>query len=158
MKILFLHLSDLHLKKKSDINAVCTQEIASALSSQSIGRVDKVFILVTGDIAFSGQIAQYLAFNEFKKVLVSSLKKKGLKGLFHIFIVPGNHDIDYSYIKDHDREYYENYIESKEDICDDTNEISARTQFLNYSGRNHGIHSHNPLFVTPARLSQMSLK
>ena len=108
--------------------------------------MDKVFILVTGDIAFSGQIAQYLAFNEFKKVLVSSLKKKGLKGLFHIFIVPGNHDIDYSYIKDHDREYYENYIESKEDICDDTNEISARTQFLNYSGRNHGIHSHNPLF------------
>ena len=146
MKILFLHLSDFHFTGKTDINTVCIQEIASAVSPQSIGRVDKVFILVTGDIAFSGKAEQYNAFNDFKNSLIKSLKKKGLKGLFHIFIVPGNHDINYDCIYDRDREYYENCIKSKENICSNHNEISARAQFLKYSGRNYGIHTHNPLF------------
>ena len=46
MKILFLHLSDLHLSQRSDVNEACVQEIGKALCPQSIGAVDKISVLV----------------------------------------------------------------------------------------------------------------
>ena len=62
MKILFLHLSDLHLSKAEDINETAIKEIAASLSPQSIGAVNKIIILSTGDIAYSGKRAEYDTF------------------------------------------------------------------------------------------------
>lgn len=144
MKILFLHLSDLHLSQRSDVNETCVQEIGKALCPQSIGAVDKIFVLVTGDIAFNGQVAQYRAFHDLKNLLISALKDNVLSNnLIHIFIVPGNHDIDYQKIEGHDRGFYEEVLETGKDILDEC-EVDARIEFLRYSGRNHGINAYKP--------------
>lgn len=99
MKILFLHLSDLHLSKDKDVDELATKEIAASLAPQSIGAVNKVIVLITGDIAYSGKKSEYDSFYRFKRLLISALKEKVLGRTFiHVYIVPGNHDIDYSHI------------------------------------------------------------
>lgn len=114
MKILFLHLSDLHLRDATDINHAAVNEIAAALSPQCIGAVNKIVVLVTGDIAHSGKKLEYGAFGDFKKRLIAALKEKVRVNTFvDVFIVPGNHDIDYSALQtSDDRQYYEEGIKN----------------------------------------------
>ena len=65
MRILFLHLSDLHLDTTDNLSEKHINEIGAALAPSSIGAVDKIFIFVTGDIGFSGKSDQYSSFNTF---------------------------------------------------------------------------------------------
>lgn len=76
MRILFLHLSDLHLESQECLPENHIREIAAALSPASIGPVDKIFIFVTGDIAYSGQAEQYKSFSKFKAKLRGKLSPK----------------------------------------------------------------------------------
>ena len=86
MRILFLHLSDIHFEKADDIDEKHITEIASALSPASIGSIDKIFMFVTGDIGFSGKNEQYICFNRFKSKLIDALKQQVLSNqLIHIF-------------------------------------------------------------------------
>lgn len=71
MRILFLHLSDIHFEKKDDVIEKHITEIASALSPASIGTIDKIFMLITGDIGFSGKTEQYDCFTVFKNRLIN---------------------------------------------------------------------------------------
>ena len=92
-------MSDLHLSKDKDVDELATKEIAASLAPQSIGAVNKVIVLITGDIAYSGKKSEYDSFYRFKRLLISALKEKVLGRTFiHVYIVPGNHDIDYSHI------------------------------------------------------------
>ena len=85
MRILFLHLSDIHFEKKDDLIEKHISEIASALSPASIGAVDKIILFVTGDIGFSGKAEQYTCFNVFKSKLIDALKQYVLSNqLIHI--------------------------------------------------------------------------
>lgn len=74
MRVLFLHLSDLHFETSDGLSEKNICEIASALSPASIGPVDKIFVFVTGDIGFSGQAEQYRCFGKFKTKLIAFLK------------------------------------------------------------------------------------
>lgn len=147
MKILFLHLSDLHLSKAEDINETAIKEIAASLSPQSIGAVNKIIILITGDIAYSGKRAEYDTFFSLKKILINALKEKVLgKNLIHTYIVPGNHDIDYNHIPaPDDRQYYEKYLKSSSQI-NIKNEVAARKEFLLCSQRLHSLGPDEQLF------------
>ena len=73
MKLLFMHLSDLHLSKNDDINEDAIAGIAQTLSSQNIGSINHVLVLVTGDIANAGKKNEYDAFHSFKELLLSAL-------------------------------------------------------------------------------------
>ena len=70
MRVLFLHLSDLHFETSDGLSEKNISEIASALSPASIGPVDKIFVFVTGDIGFSGKTEQYVCFGKFKTKLI----------------------------------------------------------------------------------------
>lgn len=78
MKILFLHLSDLHFRNSADINKTAVDEISKALMPRCIGSVNKIIVLVTGDIVYSGKKPEYSAFVEFKALLIAGLKEKVL--------------------------------------------------------------------------------
>lgn len=148
MKILLLHISDLHLRSEGDIREECIREIGAALSPASIGSVDHILLLVTGDITFCGQQEQYTVFDKFKEHLICSIGKNGAKtlNLNDIFIAPGNHDIDYSGIDDRDHSYYENRLSnpiSGELI--DGDEISARSAYFAYSKTCYSIDSSHPM-------------
>lgn len=135
MKVLFLHISDLHLSSAKDINEKCVEEIGVTLSS-SIGSVDYIFMLVTGDIAFCGLQEQYDAFEKLKKDLICSIEKNvdTVGKEIDVIIVPGNHDIDYTGISNRDHCFYEKTLNnpaSHEVINRD--ELDARSAYFAYS-------------------------
>lgn len=89
--ICWLHISDIHLRIQNEwsqdivINAMCAH-----IEKQRSQGVEADFILVTGDIAFSGKSKEYaLAKNFFNALQTAS----GVP-IERIFCVPGNHDID----------------------------------------------------------------
>ena len=89
----WLHISDLHLRQGTQwAQNFVLQEMCRHIEQQVESNVAPDFILVTGDIAFSGQADEYrLAEDFFDKLQATS----GVP-LDRIFCVPGNHDIDRS--------------------------------------------------------------
>ena len=89
--IRWLHISDLHLHESND--SLQKTVLAAMLSDITKRHKDGLtfdFVLVTGDLAFSGKISEYELVKEFFNQLSSAV---GLSRNM-IFCVPGNHDID----------------------------------------------------------------
>lgn len=90
--ITWLHLSDIHLRTTDSYNAnVVLQSLKKDISARL--RQDHLspdFIVVTGDVASSGQAAEYTMAGQFFDDLLA------LTGLTkeRLFVVPGNHDVD----------------------------------------------------------------
>jgi tetratricopeptide (TPR) repeat protein/predicted phosphodiesterase len=89
--ISWLHISDTHLKAGDQYD---THVVLSALV-QSVRRVREAdgptphIVFFTGDVAFSGQPAEYEAATEFFDALLDALEL----GRERLFIIPGNHDV-----------------------------------------------------------------
>ena len=91
MKILFLHLSDAHIKNDTKITELKQPEIVKAISQ--IGKFDECIIVFSGDLTHSGGEDSYEVVGKFIDSLVESISDKYLSGhTIHIMIVPGNHD------------------------------------------------------------------
>ena len=93
-KFSWLHLSDFHFKADGDLfsQQVSTEAILKDIPSRLSSEHPLQFVVVTGDIAFSGKSSEYDLAAEFFKSLASAL---GL-AMDRIFICPGNHDVDRS--------------------------------------------------------------
>lgn len=91
----FIHLSDIHFRTFSgdpfdvdeDLRSELIYDISHNLTKQ-ISSIDG--ILVCGDIAFSGQAAEYKVAMAFLEQICDLL----MVDKAHIFCVPGNHDVD----------------------------------------------------------------
>lgn len=90
MRVLIVHLSDIHVRAESDAVLKRAQRIAEAANSRRDG-ADLTLIVVGGDIAFSGTSKQYELAQVFLKSIADNLDQKPL-----IAIAPGNHDCDFS--------------------------------------------------------------
>ena len=95
-KLTWLHLSDLHFKSSDhwDENIVLNallRDIRECIDSQGL---DLEFAVVSGDLAYSGAREEYAIVGKFfdKLLGVTNLKKSQL------FVVPGNHDVDWKAI------------------------------------------------------------
>jgi len=96
--LLFYHFSDLHFRVKDEFDRkVVLNALWSDVRDQmKFGHVPD-FVAVTGDIAFSGQVDEYKRAEEefFIPLLdITNLQRCDL------FIIPGNHDVDLSILKD----------------------------------------------------------
>ena len=93
-KFSWLHLSDFHFKAGGDLfsQQVSTDAILKDIPSRLSSEHPLQFVVVTGDIAFSGKSSEYDLAEEFFKSLASAL---GL-AMDRIFVSPGNHDVDRS--------------------------------------------------------------
>lgn len=94
MKIVLLHLSDLHFKSKGNFRALHLRAIVSAMQ-QSIQDVEHVIVVVTGDLTFAGKSSHARQVSTFldalRKEIIRRFKIKDVQ----FAIVPGNHDNDY---------------------------------------------------------------
>ena len=93
MSLGILHLTDIHFSEQNN----CKDKISSLCSIciNNFSQCDKICIIVTGDIAFSGLSCEYsLACDFFQEVRdkISSTINKSIDILF----VPGNHDCDFT--------------------------------------------------------------
>lgn len=97
MKLLFLHLSDIHFKESKGQNSVLSrteQIVAAAVSTAPTASC--CFVVVTGDIALSGKQAEYAFADKFLSELRDHLCARLPKCDPHFVLVPGNHDCDFS--------------------------------------------------------------
>lgn len=94
MKFMILHIGDIHIKNKSDAIFNRANDIAKC-TYQYLRGIENVFIVVSGDVAFSGKEQQY----EYAIDLLSDIKLKIMEESgcnVEYIIVPGNHDSDFS--------------------------------------------------------------
>jgi DNA repair exonuclease SbcCD nuclease subunit len=91
MKVTWLHVSDFHFRGGDpyDRDVVLRALVKSVRAYRDDGRRPDL-IFATGDVAHSGQDSEYEAATEFFDAL---LKSAGVERR-HLFVVPGNHDVD----------------------------------------------------------------
>lgn len=94
MTALVLHLSDIHIKTATDPILKRAEDIARCLFSR-LPTATRVFLIVSGDIAFSGQREEFDAASRFLRVITAAIvAEKDLP--VAIILAPGNHDCDFS--------------------------------------------------------------
>jgi hypothetical protein len=94
MKILVMHLSDIHFKSHSDPIMARARVIAATATSR-IHSASAIFIVLSGDIAFSGLRTEYEAASAFLEDLKTALVEE-TESPVHFILAPGNHDCDLS--------------------------------------------------------------
>ncbi len=94
MPLTFIHLSDIHFNKKSgdtfDIDLDLRSQVENDIKALK-GKFPGIDgILITGDIAFSGQVQEYKTAGAWLNSLcvLAGCDKKS------VFMTPGNHDVD----------------------------------------------------------------
>lgn len=97
MKLLILHLSDIHFRESATDNSVLerTSEIVAAVGSLLV-QPDSICIAVSGDIAFSGRVSEYIVATMFFDGLSAELAARFPGAAIEYFVVPGNHDCDFA--------------------------------------------------------------
>lgn len=94
--VTWLHLSDLHFRESRayDENIVLKAFLRDVAERIQVDNLQLDFIVITGDLAFSGKPVEYtLAHRFLDELLVTT----GL-GRERLFVVPGNHDVNRSLI------------------------------------------------------------
>lgn len=92
MKVLLVHLSDLHIVRDTDDILRRVLQIKGAIISLN-HNIEKCFIIITGDVAFSGNQEQYMLALDFVSTLQDELQHEGID--IEIEVVPGNHDCNF---------------------------------------------------------------
>jgi predicted phosphodiesterase/GTPase SAR1 family protein len=90
MNLTILHLSDIHIHSSSDLILTQAKKIASACFTK-VRESDACLIIVTGDVAYSGESSQYEEAHIFLSSIKEEIQKEGCP-LVDIVTVPGNHD------------------------------------------------------------------
>lgn len=94
-KIMFLHLSDIHVRSESDVILKRATEIAST-TYQRLHEVQTLVIVLSGDIAWSGLAAEYKLAERFLEELRQVISTEAPSVNIYVFVCAGNHDCDFS--------------------------------------------------------------
>jgi hypothetical protein len=94
-RVLFLHLSDIHIRTAEDAILQRGAGIA-ATTFQYLPEIDLLVLVLSGDIAWSGRDSEYVLAESLINEIATTIGKErpGLK--IEIFACPGNHDCDFS--------------------------------------------------------------
>lgn len=90
MKALFIQLSDIHIKNSNDSIFDKKGKLLEAIQNETKS-VDEVFLMITGDTAFSGSVKEFELSKTFFNEIIKHLSKYSGKKI-HTIILPGNHD------------------------------------------------------------------
>ena len=95
MSFVIIHLTDLHMKGKRENNPIFAKKkkLYCVLNS-IVNQNDTVLLMVTGDLAFSGNTMEYLECTSFLSEIETHISKI-LSATVHIALVPGNHDCNF---------------------------------------------------------------
>lgn len=97
MKVLFLHLSDIHIKDTSTVSKEKIDKMIAAIAQEE--RIDKIFIVLSGDLAFEGIKEQYQLCRKILGQMIVKLKQLyNINDHIDVLVVPGNHDINFNRI------------------------------------------------------------
>lgn len=90
MKILIIHLSDIHITNSTNhLEERAIQIVDSVKNTEN--EISHVFLIITGDIAFSGHEVEYNIAADFFDKLKDEIETK-IQTNINFIVVPGNHD------------------------------------------------------------------
>ena len=145
MKLLILHLSDMHFGDGNNYSRENVKGIVNALNA-SMEDVQHVLIIVSGDLTFSGKQAQYKKVDKFFQNLKSGINVRYRIQDIRFVMVPGNHDVDYDLgVGDRKRvglETIEKLISYESEI---PSELEKLKQFYALANRYNCFHNKNIL-------------
>ncbi len=93
MKFLIIQLSDIHFIESENAILKKEQKLFEAIRNSTL-EFDEIFILITGDTAFSGKANEYKLATDFLTSLKSKLESYSNKKV-NIISIPGNHDCNF---------------------------------------------------------------
>lgn len=96
MKIVILHLSDIHFGDSSNYSKENVDAITSVFRPFSSG-IETVLIIISGDLAFSGLKHQYISLRKFLADIRDGIYRTYNINKIEFAVVPGNHDVDYTF-------------------------------------------------------------
>lgn len=88
-----LHLSDIHIKSQNDWILDKANHIAACLYT-SLSEASVVFVIVSGDIAYSGKEHQYVEAEKFLRGIEAAIQVERTLPV-HFVLCAGNHDCDF---------------------------------------------------------------
>lgn len=94
MSLVIAHLSDIHIKTEHDKILAKGEKIAGVIRAYQ-GSNHQCFIAVSGDIAFSGNQAQYELAQQLLSTIVDLLGTS-FAAPVQVIMAPGNHDCDFT--------------------------------------------------------------
>lgn len=99
MKTILLNISDIHIGSETPENEVLVLNSFLKDVEEQIRklRYDKIYVLIGGDLVFASSKAKY---DDFEKNIIQKLIKILSIDKTHFIIIPGNHDLNRSFIKD----------------------------------------------------------
>jgi len=96
MKLVIVHLGDIHFRTRNDVCIRRVDKLANAINFAH-DPSDKLLFAVTGDIANSGSQEEYSVARDFFRPLFLSL---GVDPHNDAVLIPGNHDCDFRTVGD----------------------------------------------------------
>ena len=90
-KLLLIHLSDIHIRYSSDAILTRTSQLAQSTFAL-LPQVDRVLLVASGDIAWSGSTEQYELAAKLISDVVAHLRRESPKTPVDVAVCPGNHD------------------------------------------------------------------
>lgn len=100
MELLFVHLTDIHIKDEMDFNVLIkrTESLSKAIIFHITDMENTmVFLCVTGDLTYSGSAEQFTYGELFLEKITELIQKRYRDISVQIVIIPGNHDCDFNH-------------------------------------------------------------
>lgn len=95
MKISILHLSDLHFKNGENSFLLKVNNLTDSIKNKLIEN-KLLFILISGDLAYSGKKEEYTLVKNVLDTIEKNLKSYNNELVVEFVFTPGNHDCDFS--------------------------------------------------------------
>lgn len=139
MSLSVIHFSDIHIKDERDVIFTRIDKLKAACVS-SLPTEGDVVIVVSGDIAFSGEQEQYyLAMKMFEEI--SQYIKQEKRSKVRILCVPGNHDCDFDLKSLHMRDVLIESAKPSNIDCEYYNQVKKVQHMYDDFSRTYGINS-----------------
>ena len=130
MRVLMIHISDLHIKSKDYFNKKKIDKIMSAINN--LNNIDSVILICTGDFANSAKKEEYIVVNRFIGYFLHKLGEKYNKFVWFLPI-PGNHDISLKDIEEKQIDDIDNSLDNPikaKDLLD--KEIDKQSNYFDF--------------------------
>ena len=156
MKILFLHLSDAHLRDNTDLRLININAIVNSLAQ--IGEFNECALVFSGDIANSGDKNAYANAGKLVGYIAKNISQKYIDGkIVQTLIVPGNHD---NLVKNKDRDNLEleSYYEKKEVDSRFNDDLEELSNFYEFAKRNRCFSKNKVIDVKKLKFGNFIIK
>jgi predicted MPP superfamily phosphohydrolase len=142
MRILIVQISDIHLKAPAGAVGDRAAKVARAVVAK-VPKVDACYLVLTGDVASTGDPAQYSTARQIIERIKEGLLEAGIASV-NVLAIPGNHDLNLGTEKDTRRfllDSLDKYLAAKVDFDGSAFEsiISVQDNFFQFESDVSGL-------------------